>query len=250
MIGASDISPEELQLLQPPVQGLAWQPESQLLQEPHEDVSPQELQPELQLEQPPQPPEYEQQWRRCLPNADAESAITIHTVNSTARNINIRRMTGPPEETVSTLATCSTGPTRPKRIVHIRGQAAKCKSFLRESPDNAIFVISASRMDGSVTSSVSPNPRTLPMSPCLTRQAIRRHWPMVFAVGTLFAVATLEIRFARGAASAARTAPLRRGMGNQYYCVCPGGFLARRAIWAPLLSPLWTIEQRLMVALP
>ena len=67
----------------------------------HEDVIPQELQPELQLEQLPQQAEYERQQRLCLPKANAESAITSHTSNNTGSNMTIRRMTLPPKKWVT-----------------------------------------------------------------------------------------------------------------------------------------------------
>ncbi len=40
-------------------------------------------------------------------------------------------------KTGDTLATGLTGPTQPKGILHIRGQAAKCKIFFGESPGNS-----------------------------------------------------------------------------------------------------------------
>lgn len=90
------MSPHELQLLQLLPQGLISPHELQLLQVSQEDVVPHELQPRSQLEEVPQHPEYDRPRHRCLPNADAESAMTIHTVNSTAANMAIRRMTLPP----------------------------------------------------------------------------------------------------------------------------------------------------------
>jgi hypothetical protein len=114
VVGVYDVSLHELQLLQLLPHELTLVHELQLLQASHEDASPQELQPELQIERLPQHAGSAQQWRRCRRLADAESAMTSHTVDNTTRHMTIRRMILPPKKTGDTLATRLTDQRGPR----------------------------------------------------------------------------------------------------------------------------------------